>query len=190
MAWAHPSASISVVCPNQVLDPERVGGWCASCDSHSVCAVPRAPPRGLASRRAAGSACCWSQGGLQDACGAVCEPGPPPLQPQACVSKQLLPSCLQLCYIVSGSASMCSPSVLLDLPVGICLAFAQLWAAVWYSSGIYFLLWSAHWSSFSGIEVLTPAMWLCVTAWLLTALSWCFFVLWAPQEAPLLNCAQ
>lgn len=37
------------------------------------------------------------------------------------------------------------------------LLSALLGAAVWYSSGIHFLLSSAHWSSFSGIEVLTPA---------------------------------
>lgn len=116
MAWAHPSASISVVCPNQVLDPERVGGWCASCDSHSVghrVGLREAPAAG---RRAASRMLVELFVSL----------APLPLQPQACVSKQLLPSCLQLCYIVSGSASMCSPSVLLDLPVGICLAFAQL----------------------------------------------------------------
>lgn len=50
---------------------------------------------------------------------------PPLLEPQACISEQLLSSCLLLCYIVSGSASMCSPSVLLDLPMGICLAFSS-----------------------------------------------------------------
>lgn len=66
----------------------------------------------------AASACASSQsGGLWDACIAVWRPGPPPAsRPQACVSKQLLASCLLLCYIVSGSAWMCSPSVLLTSP--------------------------------------------------------------------------
>lgn len=41
---------------------------------------------------------------------------PLPLQPQACVSQQLLPSCLLLCCAVSGSASSRSPSAFLTPP--------------------------------------------------------------------------
>lgn len=66
-------------------------------------------------------------GGLWDAAVAVWKPGAPSLTPHlpACVSQQLLASCLLLCYIVSVSASICAPSVLLDLPMGMGLASAQ-----------------------------------------------------------------
>lgn len=49
-----------------------------------------------------------------------------PFPQQGCLSKQLLLSCLLLCSIVLGCFSVCSPSVLLDLPVGISLVLLLL----------------------------------------------------------------
>lgn len=53
-----------------------------------------------------------------------------PFPQQGCLSKQLLLSCLLLCSIVLGCFSVCSPSVLLDLPVGISLVLLLLFSVL------------------------------------------------------------
>lgn len=69
---------------------------------------------------------------------------------QGCLSKQLLLRCLLLCSVVLGCFSVCSPSLLLDLPVGIsfsCFCFA-LSSSFVFSCCPLSLMWSARWPDF------------------------------------------
>ena len=109
-------------CPNLSLDPECVGEQGLLRATVNLCELVLHPlpcglalPLGLQEAPSASS----ESSCLGVAAGAVCEPGPLPLELQVGVSQQLLPSCLLLCYTVSKAVlNPCSPSVLLDLLLG------------------------------------------------------------------------
>lgn len=176
-------------CPNLSLDPECVWGqqwvfvsWC-SIPCHVVwLSLWACRKRPLLHLRAAA----W--GMLLELFVSL---APLALELQAGVSQQLLPSCLLLCYIVSKAVlqpllSKCFAWPPPGFRPGLSSALSSCLVFFWclFSPGL------AHWSWFSVMEVLTPAKWLCITTWLLTASSWCFFVLWASQEAPSIKCVQ
>lgn len=106
-----------------------------------------------------------------------------PFSQQGCLSKQLLLRCLLLCSIVLGCLSVCSPSLLLDLPIGIslsCFCFA-LSSSFVFSCWPLSLMWSARWPDFLWLRFWHKVtLRHCLVDSLLGA--FCFVVTW---EAPL-----
>lgn len=139
----------------------------------------------------AGSACCCFSKWPPPGCSLSCLwPWPPCL----CSHKPVFPSscCPAVCCFVALFQALLRRAlqVLSWPPPGSGPGFSSA-----LSSCLVFFWYPFIWGLAQGPDVLwwrflTPAKWLCITAWVLTTSYGCFFVLWAPQEAPLIKCAQ